>query len=433
MTTASTRLELEIIARDAASKALRDVSREAGLLGSTMKQVSTITAGFTVGNVITQLPSLIHQAARAAAEDAASQAQLKQALMNTGAAWEMYGDALENVASNAERLGFSDEEARRSLSMLLAQTQDADQAQRRFAIAADLSRGANIDLATASRLVGKITDENVNVLGRYGVAIRQGASEAEALAAIQERFGGQAEAFADTAAGSFARLQTAIGNLSENAGAVLLPVITPAVEGAAMLADVINDLLHGGEKTGEFFGDIARGLQMIGADAINPIIDAINDLIAAWNQIPFLPNIDTIGRLNVSLKEGSEALGEQAAAAEAATTAIKALGIQTGLLNDTQDAAIMRSQSWAIWLQNLRDEAAAAGQSLEQLSAAQGLNTSFGAFTGLGGGSMTAAPSSPPGPTTNNANSSFVNYGQINIGGSGGGSSEDIDFLLRTP
>ena len=206
-------------------------------------------AGFTAGQALLELPGLLSEASKAAQEDAASVAQLGQALKNAGLS--QFNAELERTAEAAARFGVTDETARQSLSLLVAQTGSAEDAQRRFALAMDLSRGANIDLATASKLVGRITEENTNVLSRYGVTIRDGASETEALAAIQQKFGGQAEAFGESAAGSMARFTIAVDEAKESAGRLFGPLITMAAEAAAGTLEFVDMFTQGlGRMTG---------------------------------------------------------------------------------------------------------------------------------------------------------------------------------------
>jgi hypothetical protein len=60
---------------------------------------------------------------------------------------------IEDVIKSGQRLGFTDDQTRDSLSLLAAQTGDSTEAVKRYSLAQDLARGANIDVVTASKLV----------------------------------------------------------------------------------------------------------------------------------------------------------------------------------------------------------------------------------------------------------------------------------------
>jgi len=242
---------ITVSANDKASKVFVDVDKHARGLGSSLSSVSKIAAGFVLGRGLIALPGALGAAAKAAADDAASMARLRQAVINTGTSYQQYSGQLDAVIKKGQQLGFTDDQTRDSLSLLTAQTDDVGEAMRRYAIAQDLARGANLDVVTASRLLGKVTEENVNVLARYGIKVRQGASETELFAAVQQKFSGQAATFADTAAGKMARFNDAVSEAKERIGGALVPALTRAAEAGLKMFDVfdkVSSLLGGGGK-----------------------------------------------------------------------------------------------------------------------------------------------------------------------------------------
>lgn len=259
-------LALLITAKDAASKVLDDVKEKTSGLGKALGNVAQIAGGFVLGAGIQQLGGFLTDAAKGAAEDAASRDRLNKAIENTGMSAQNAAPWIDGLISKGQKLGFTDDQTRDSLSLLTAQTGDAVEASRRYALAQDLARGANIDVVTASKLLGKVTEDNVNVLSRYGIAAKEGMTETELFGLVQEKFGGQAATFADTTAGKMAILSDKFGELKETIGAAVIPVMTalvnvvlavaPAVEG---LVGLIGPALAGPlAKVGEFFGK-ARG------------------------------------------------------------------------------------------------------------------------------------------------------------------------------
>jgi hypothetical protein len=165
----------------------------------------------------------------AALEDEASQVRLKQAVIASNLSWDQHAGALEAAAQKGIQLGFADEQVRESLALLIAQTGSAEEAQKRLAIAQDVSRGTGLDLATTSRLLGKVTDESINVFGRYGIRLQEGMGAQEALIEVSRRFAGQSKAFADSNAGDLARTRLEVGELQEEIGAKLVPVLSTSI------------------------------------------------------------------------------------------------------------------------------------------------------------------------------------------------------------
>jgi hypothetical protein len=261
----SASVELVVRARDEASAVLNKIKGVAnnvgGSIGTALKSGGLLAAG-GIGAATFALVKFT----KAAAEDAASQAKLEQAVRNTGEAHRDLGAVFDNTVKSAMQLAFSDDQARNSLALLTAQTGSTAEAQRRFALAMDLSRGANIDLETASKLLGKVTADNVSVLSRYGIQVREGASDTELFAAVQQKFGGQAAVFADTATGKWQRFNIAMGEIKESIGAIFLPLAT-ALAGV-LLTHVVPAMESATTHLSNFIGAIQAFLSGDSARAI---------------------------------------------------------------------------------------------------------------------------------------------------------------------
>lgn len=233
-------LVLRIEGKDDASRVLKGVKDEANGLGKALGDVGKIAAGVAIGQGIPKLASFLGDAAQAAADDEQATMRLEQALRNTTGAFE---DNLAAVNARIEAgadLAFSDDDVRDSFQQLLAATNDTDEALRRQALAMDFARGAGIPLEQASKLLGKVTEENVEVFKRMGITIGEGATEAEAFAVIQGKFAGQAEVYANSTAGQFEQTKIKMGELKEQIGVALLPVMTKI--GTVLVEDVIPKL-----------------------------------------------------------------------------------------------------------------------------------------------------------------------------------------------
>lgn len=245
----TTDLVIALLAKDAASSVLSGVGAKLDSLGKAGGMAKLAIAGLATG--LGAAAAIGLDFARATADEEQGVQRMRQALTASGVNWRDYSDDIEETIFRMERLtAFSDGEMRDAMSMLVAQTGSADEAMRRLPIATDLARGAGMDLVTASKLLGKVTDENVNVLKRYGITVKEGADASDVLAEVQQRFGGQAATFAETATGKWQIFNNQVDNLKEDIGGALLPVFSGLAEVATGAIDAIRQALNTPEIQG---------------------------------------------------------------------------------------------------------------------------------------------------------------------------------------
>lgn len=193
-------------------------------LGDTAK----IAAGMVLGNAITAAPGFLMDAAKAAAEDEQATARLEQTIKNLGGNYDSNLAKVNAAILAGEKLAFTDDEVRDSFQTLAIATGDTDEALQRQKVAMDLARGANIPLATATRMLSKVNEENVEAFKKLGITIGDNATEADALAAVQAKFAGQSDAYAQSTAGQFEIAQIRMAEAKETIGTALLPVMIAA-------------------------------------------------------------------------------------------------------------------------------------------------------------------------------------------------------------
>lgn len=264
-------LQLVISAVDKASGTLANVDKKAGGLQNSLKKVGAIgavAAAAGIGALGVAAVSFI----KAAAEEEAGMKRLQAAVEANGGSWKQHGRMIEEVIRQRQKLAFADDELRASLTLLTVETGSVQEAMKRQVVAMDFARGANIDLQTASKLLGKVTDENVSVLGRYGIVVREGADAQEVLRLVQERFAGQSEAFAESTAGKWQRFNNQIDNIKESIGMALLPIVTA-------LASKLSTWLEEHEE------DINRIVQAWGAFARSEIFPILERAFAQLQQL----------------------------------------------------------------------------------------------------------------------------------------------------
>lgn len=221
----SAELSILIKAKNEASAALQGVTKDVEGLGSKMGTALKVGGAVAAAGVGAAAYALAGFVKDAAAEQVGI-AQLQTAIGNLSDAHKGAAASVEDLVRQREKLAFADDDIRASLALLIPATGDYQEAVDKQRIAMDVARGTGMDLATASRLVAKINDESVTAFQRYGVTIAKGSTETEALAAIQAKFSGQSEAYANTAAGKWELFGNQMDNIKESIGGALLPVVT---------------------------------------------------------------------------------------------------------------------------------------------------------------------------------------------------------------
>ncbi|TXH55730.1 MAG: hypothetical protein E6Q97_08200 [Desulfurellales bacterium] len=267
-------------------------------LGSAFGNVATVAGGFLLGSAIQQGPGALLGMAQAAAEDSAATARLEQALRLAGGSFDEHIKKVNERIEAGQKLAFSDDEVRDSFQLLLGATGDVDEALKRQSAAFDLARGAGIPLEQASKMLGKINAENVEVFKKLGITLGDTATETDALEAVTRKFGGQAATFAKEPAAQMQIFQIRMAELQETIGTGLLPVlifagdvlgnvVLPAAEGlAAAIAPIVAGFtelaVSGAEKLQPFFAfmadnfaPIAAGIGAIAAVILGSMIPAV--------------------------------------------------------------------------------------------------------------------------------------------------------------
>jgi len=174
------------------------------------------------------------QYAQAAADDEANTMKLQQAINNSGVAFEDYAGSIDAAIKKGQALAFSDDATRNSLASLTESTGSVEEAMKRLPIAMDLARAKNISLESASKLLGKVSDENTKALKKYGIVMEEGATATDVLAKVQQIAGGQAEVYGNSTAGSIAKVKDQVGEFQESIGASLGPAMQFIALGAPM-------------------------------------------------------------------------------------------------------------------------------------------------------------------------------------------------------
>jgi len=272
------KLDLAVIVKTIGTQGLKalngDLARVDATATKTQGKLGSLASGLT-GLISPQTAAIAGGVALAGALAGTVKAALSEekGIASLTAALEANDPAAVNNIANIEetirqreKLAFSDDEQRVGLARLTAQTGDATKALELQRTAMDLARLRQISLVDASQLVGKVYGGNIGILARYGIQLEKGATATEAIAEIQRRAAGQAEAYAETTSGSFESTQLIIDDVSEDIGRELLPVLK---EIAVVTRDNIIPAFQGMGEALEVVGgagEIVEGL----INAFNP-------------------------------------------------------------------------------------------------------------------------------------------------------------------
>jgi len=248
-----------------------------------------------------------------AAEEQVGIARLGAAVGATGGDWGIAEGAIESyLAAETKRIALDDGAGRESLMRLTAATGDYQRAMALLPLAADLAQAKSMDLAMASEIVGKVASGNVAVLARYGIQLEKGASAEEALAALQARFAGQAEAYGNSLVGLEAKRRITFDNMKEDLGSRLMPLwekfgqvtadalASPAVQSALdTIGRGLDTIAEKGIAVLDAFerGGAKGGLTvLLGRDTANTImgvVDTLGSLLeTGGNVLSWLTQLD---------------------------------------------------------------------------------------------------------------------------------------------
>lgn len=174
----------------------------------------------------------IKKSAEAAIEAEKANARLETQLRALNIRYAEHEKRIQRTLDAHSQLsGFDDEDLGDSFTNIVRVVGNVNQALELNGLAMDFARAKHMDVAKAGELVGKVAGGNTGILARYGITIKEGATATEALAVLQQKFAGQAEAYGRTTAGAQDRARVAFENLGETIGARVTPVIARVAEG----------------------------------------------------------------------------------------------------------------------------------------------------------------------------------------------------------
>lgn len=215
------------------------------------KGVGLLLGAAGIGGIASGVRGLV-----VAASDAqASESKVKNLLENLGISYAKHKKRIDAVIQSQSQLtGLDDEELAESFANMARSTGKVNEALKLNALSADIARSRGMNLAGAQSLVARVYNGAFTGIKRLGIAITpvtvaqdklrvsgkhytaqqlarakaedKAATSTQAIALLQQKFGGQAAAYGKTAKGSYDRFQVALENVKESLGMGLLPTLT---------------------------------------------------------------------------------------------------------------------------------------------------------------------------------------------------------------
>jgi hypothetical protein len=299
-----------------AKSSLKGVQNQSSELQNTVKRLGqTIAAAFAVREII----NFTKRSIELANVQQAAEAQLLTALRGR----KDVQQALIAQAAGLQKITtFGDEQIIQAQSMIAAFVQEEDQIKELTRVSLDFAAAKGVDLKTASDLITKTFASSTNALSRYGLSVEGAAGSQERLesvtGALDKAFKGQAETLAQTGTGQMQQFQNAVGDLQEEFGKRLLPVLNRAAKSLTEFLqstdpdDIIKMaeaagklvLVFGAFKLGKLISSFRTLNLTMAANPVGAVLSALTALAA------FLPDIidafDGVSETQKAIKEAGD-------------------------------------------------------------------------------------------------------------------------------
>ena len=270
---ANPEISLLVKMKDEASKELDKLQKNVGLTSKQMRNmgIGMMAAG---GAIVAGMG----MAVKAANAERIGISRLEAQLKNVGVSYDDVKGSLEDVISATQyKTGIADDKQRIALGELVMITGDYQRSLDLMPLALDLAAAKEMDLGTAAEVVGRVAVGNTTILKRYGIELKEGATAAEALAEMQSKVGGTAEATRDP----MKVLGAQIGDLKEAIGTALLPVVTKWLD---KLTLIIKNVQIWAEANPTLIKTIAAvGVALIGAGGLLIALSQISKAVISIN------------------------------------------------------------------------------------------------------------------------------------------------------
>ena len=266
------------------------------------KGINTALTAIGIGFSLNFLVDQFKESTKAAIEDEKSKVLLNKALQDNLKISNQQADAIDKYITRTQlATSVTDDKLRPAFAKLAISTKDTDQAMRLMNIALDVSAGTGKNLDAVVQAMSRSLAGSDTALTRLVPSIK-GADDP--MKALEETFRGAAEAAANT--DPYAKMQIIFGEMQEQIGTALLPVLTKfsewlsTPEGQEKLQAIVDGIVD----VVEWFGQLAAFISdqvmptlevLTGEKGFGAVISAITALVASLAVIKVALMIFTAG------------------------------------------------------------------------------------------------------------------------------------------
>lgn len=336
-----------------------------GMSGAFGKLAVAAAGVVSVGAVI----DFMRDSMAAAMEDEKSMIALAKAMDNVGlSSQKATGEAL--IKSMSLQYGIADDLLRPAFQRLVTATSDVTESQKLLQLSMDISAATGKDLNSVTLAMAKAANGNIGALTRLGVPIDANIVKTKDFGAavdiLSQKFGGQAQAAADTYAGKLSRIQTAAGEAQESIGYALLTAIDDVSQSFGGTGGAVEAITKFGEGVADIVTKVGLGVTAISqlVAGIGGLVDAMGSSIGATNLWASMLSgawqtvVTTIGGPLYMLGSAYQAGADAATSSTTAHT-------KYALSADRTAAALANAKSWQTAMTQAEVDAKAATDALK--------------------------------------------------------------------
>lgn len=266
------------------------------------KGINTALGAIGIGFSLNFLVDQFKESTKAAIEDQKSKVLLTKALEDNLNVSKQQVNAVEDYISKTQiAVGVTDDKLRPAFAKLAIATKDTDQATRLMNIALDVAAGTGKNLDTVVQAMARSLAGSDTALTRLVPSIK-GADDP--MKALEQTFSGAAAAAANT--DPYARLQIIFGEMQEQIGTALLPILedfsewlsTP--EGQEKLQEIVDGVVLMVQEFTKFVDYIAQEVMptlenLTGDKGFAAVFTAITNLVVVVGTLKIALSVFTAG------------------------------------------------------------------------------------------------------------------------------------------
>jgi len=276
----ATTVSVLLQAKDQASATIDKVEgrmgRLAGNFGKHRQKIGMAAAGIGAG-----ITAIGVAAMKSFQEEQIGIKKLDAALKGAGSSYDAQKESIEAVvAAQQNKTNFGDEQQRDALQKLVLASGDYENSIKVLPALLDTAAGSGKSLEGVALAVGRAIGGEATALKGFGVTLDNTAGPLEVITALQQKFGGQAEASADP----MTQLTNRLGDLSQEFGKVLLPILESVIPKIELF---VRQIIEWTSAHPELTKVLALTAAAIGAIllVVGPILIALPLLAAGFTMV----------------------------------------------------------------------------------------------------------------------------------------------------